>query len=158
MDFALYLISLILFSALTVLAVFFFPKWKNALLVDIVSVSLITGLYLVFVLTRYLDVGIYDWNFQNALPTANVSPFMFFTLPIFFLLRGRARKVFAALIALLSVGMFLSPTISIIRYMAIGYAFHLHFLLDFIAHYLLCLFGIYLVRTEQASLEKKDVL
>ena len=57
--------------------------------------------------------------------------------------------------SLLTVGMFLSTVVNCIHFASIGYAFHPHFLLDYVAHFSLSLFGIYLVRSEQIDLNWK---
>ena len=62
------------------------------------------------------------------------------------------------LIALLSVGMFLSPSIALIRNGAIGYRFLPHFLLDYLAHYVLSLWGVYIIYSKQVELKVKDSL
>lgn len=114
--------------------------------------------YLILLIIVYFDVGFSDWNFQNALPTANVSPFMFSSLLIYFFLPKRAKKVWALLICLLSLGMLLSVVIACTSRAVIGYKFHFRFLLDYISHLFLSLFGIYLFKTGQVTVKKKDCL
>jgi hypothetical protein len=91
--------------------------------------------YLALVIYIAVTAGVDDWNFINALPSANVSQFMFSTCWIALLLPKKVKKYHLLLIALLSVGMFLSPSIALIRNGAIGYRFIPHFLLDYLAHF-----------------------
>lgn len=106
----------------------------------------------------YFDVGFYDWNYQNTLPVANVSPFMFSIVLIIQLLPEKIRKHFYLLISLLSVGMFLSTAFTCIFNAIRNYRFVPHFMLDCVAHYLLSLWGIYVVRTKQVELKRKNLL
>ena len=106
----------------------------------------------------YKDVGFHDWNFQNTLPVANVSPFMFSLMPILLLLPKKIKKHFYLLISLLPVGMFASSILGCLYNASINYKFHFHFMLDYIAHIFLSLFGIYLIRTKQEKLTVKNTL
>ena len=103
-------------------------------------------------------MGISDWNFLNTLPTANISPFMFTCTPLALILPKNIRKYFLTLISLLSVGMLLSTSLNCINLAIIQYKFHIHFVLDYIAHIFLSLFGIYVVRSKQVSFTKKECL
>ena len=91
--------------------------------------------------TIYCDVGFYDWNFQNALPTANVSPFMFTMAVLIHIFPSKVKRHFYLLISLLSVGMLLSAIFNCIYNASIGYKFHPHFICDYISHVLLSLWG-----------------
>ena len=113
-------------------------------------------LYIPLVLIVYFDVGFNDWNFQNVLPTANVSPFMSTICALFLVLPNKVKKYFATVISFLSFGMLLSPIIGCIRNATIHYAFHPHFLLDYLAHIVLSAWGIYLVKTNQVVDTTKD--
>lgn len=154
----LYLVSIGVFTCLSVLMIYLFKYFKKKPLTNIIFVSIITPCYIALVVRIYFSVGFNDWNFTNALPIANVSPFMFFILPLFFALPKVPRKYFGILIALLCVGMFISPTASCIRYFSINYKFHAHFLLDLVSHYGLFLWGIYLVHSKQVELNVRDSL
>lgn len=101
-------------------------------------------------------MGFNDWNFQNTLPTANVSPFMFFTLPLYYFLPKKIKKYYLLLISLLSLGMLFSVILACIQRIAINYRFIPHFLLDYVSHLILSLWGIYLVKSKQIQLVKKD--
>jgi hypothetical protein len=128
-------------------------RLANALFSALVYIPYITLCCIVF-----SDVGFYDWNFRNTLPVANVSPFMFSSIPLLFLLPKRVRPHLYLLISLLSVGMLGSTVLACINNAAIGYKFHFHFLLDYIAHVSLSLFGIYLLRSGQARFSAKNCL
>lgn len=104
----------------------------------------------------YSDVGFYDWNFQNTLPVANVSPFMFSIIPILLFLPKKVKSYVYLLISLLSVGMIFSSVLGCVYNASINYAFHFHFLLDYLSHFSLSLFGIYLIRTKQVDFNLKN--
>ena len=114
--------------------------------------------YLSLVYVVYSDVGFYDWNFQNTLPMANVSPFMFSVMPLTWILPKGAKKYLYLLISLLSVGMLFSAISSSLYNAIIGYKFHWHFMLDYVAHLILSAWGIYLVKSGQVTLCKRDCL
>ena len=112
--------------------------------------------YVMLVLIVYSDVGINDWNFLNTLPVANVSPFMFSLVPVILLLPKNTKKYFLLLISLLSVGMFFSTAFNCFYYASIGYKFHFHFVLDYISHVFLSLWGVYLIKSKQINLDRKS--
>ena len=147
-----------MFYVIYVLFVVFIKHFKNTLITNIVFVSTIVVCYIISVIYIYTKVGFDDWNFQNALPTANVSPFMFFVLPLFFALPVKIRKYFALLVSLLAVGMVIAPTVSAIHYFVIGYKFHPSFLLGYASHFLISMWSVYLVQTKQVELKVKDSL
>ena len=62
-------------------------------------------------------------NFQNVLPVANVSPFMFALSPLLLILPRCVRKHALLLVSLLSVGMMLSSVFGCIYNASINYAF-----------------------------------
>ncbi len=126
--------------------------------INIIVVISIFLIQIVCTLRCYLSVGPYDWNFLGCLPTGNVSPFMFTFVILLLFLPKRANEYFKTLITLLSVGMFLSPTLSCIYNAYRNYAFHWYLALDYIAHYLLFLFGIYIVKTNQVELNVKNAI
>lgn len=55
---------------------------KRTRLWNIAFTLSVFALYMTVVITVYKSVGFYDWNFQNTLPVANVSPFMFTLTPL----------------------------------------------------------------------------
>ena len=124
----------------------------------IVNICFAAAVFLPYIfhsLYIYSQVGFYDWNFQNTLPVANVSPFMFTGMLYVLFLPKKLRKYVFLLISLLSVGMLASMVVNCASNALIHYKFHPHFLLDYIAHVNLSLFGVYLVRSGQVELTKK---
>lgn len=153
-----YLIALGILISLYVFIFFNLKKMRNVKITNCVFASIIFVCYVSLVIYVYFDAGPTDWNFLNTLPTANVSPFMFAIIPIILLLPKKIKKYFLLLVVLLIVGMFLSGIISCSYNAIIGYKFHHHFMLDYIAHFALSLWGIYLIKSGQVELNKKDAL
>lgn len=154
----LYLITIVVMLGLLVGITLLMKYYRHQLLTNIIFCSTILICYGLVVLIAYLQNGPNDWNFTNTLPVANISPFMFAASPIFFILPKKIRKYFATLIALLVVGMILSPILSCIYNFSISYKFHPSFLLNYAAHIAIALWGIYLVQSEQCDLEIKSCL
>ena len=153
----LYIITLIVLVAIYVVTICLMKYMKRVQLTNAIFVSLVFVPYLALLLTIYLDVGLFDWNFTNALPTANVSPFMFCCAPLVLILPKKVKKHFLLLISLLSVGMFLSSVFGCIYNAIIDYKFHIHFTYDYVAHFSLSLFGVYLIKSKQVELNTKNV-
>lgn len=154
----MYIVTLCILIILCIVVIILMPEFKNSKITNLFFIIITYICYISLALIIYLDVGFYDWNFQNVLPTANVSPFMFFILPIYFILPKTPKKYYLLLISLLSVGMFLSPFINCIYFHSISYTFHPHFLLDYIAHLSLFLWGIYIIKSQQVELNIKNTL
>lgn len=152
----MYILTLVVMLLIYGVFIYLMKRFANTKLTNVSFCFIAFILYLSLVLVVYLDVGFYDWNFQNTLPVANVSPFMFFVSPFCLILPTKARKYFFTLVSLLSIGMLLSPLIGCIRNQVINYAFHPHFLLDYFAHLSLSLWGIYLYLSNQTLLKVKD--
>ena len=152
----LYLVTFIAIIILFILFIYLMRFFKNRIITNIIFISITFICYVFVVLISYLQNGLYDWNFHNTLPTANVSPFMFCICPIYLLLPQKVRKYFGNLISLLCAGMLLSPLISCVHFFIINYKFHSQFLLDYAAHLSLSLFGIYLVQSKQVEMKNKD--
>ena len=153
-----YIISLCIFLLIYVLAILFMHKLKNTVLVDAVLIAVTFLCYVALVIIVYIDVGYKDWNFLNALPMANVSPFMFCTLIIYVFLPKKAKKVWSRLISLLSLGMIVAVVIGCISRAVINYKFHFQFVLDYVSHLALSILGVYLVKSNQVDLKIKDCL
>jgi hypothetical protein len=147
-----YIIALFLLLAIFCVGCALVWRAKKSTLVNIAFVLLVYSAYLFVSLTVYFDVGFSDWNFQNTLPTANVSPFMFTLAPLSLLLPRKPRRCVFLLISMLSFGMLLAGALGCVYNAVIGYKFHFHFFMDYTAHILLSLFGVYLVRSEQVDL------
>ena len=153
-----YILALVVFAAIYVAVIFLMRFMRNTTLTNAIFVLAVVIPYIALVVTVYRDAGFYDWNFQNVLPVANVSPFMFTCVPLALLLPKRVRKHFLLLISLLSVGMLLSGVFGCIYNAARNYKFHLHFTYDYAAHFALSLFGVYLVKSRQVTLSIKNAL
>lgn len=150
-----YLIALFLLCAVYAWIVYAMKYIRNLKLFNVLFGCAVYLPYVLHSIIVYRSVGFFDWNFQNTLPTANVSPFMFSLIPLLLILPQKAKKSVYLLISLLSVGMFCSTVLGCVQNAMIGYHFHPHFLLDYIAHFALSLFGVYLVRSGQVQLTLK---
>ena len=153
-----YIISMILLIAAYVAVIPCMKYMKNTRLWNSIFSVLTVLCYLFVVIKMYCSVGIHDWNFQNTLPVANVSPFMFFSVMLIHLFPVKIKKHFYLLVSLLSVGMFASPILGCIYNASISYKFHLSFLSDYIAHIALSLWGVYVVKSGQVTLSKRNTL
>lgn len=153
-----YIIALACLVALYVASIALMGRCRGGAGVNIFFVLLVFIPYLLLCRTVYLSVGFDDWNFQNTLPVANVSPFMFALSPLALILPKRARRHFLLLISLLSVGMLISTFFSCIYNAVRNYKFHWHFMYDYVAHIVLSLFGVYLVKSGQVELRPRNCL
>lgn len=131
---------------------------RNTKLFNLLFMALVYLQYLALAWVIYQDVGFWDWNFQNTLPMANVSPFMFSLMPLLLILPEKIRQQLHLLISMLSVGMLLSSVLGCISNAMTHYKFHAHFLLDFGAHFALSAFGVYLVKSGQVKINWKNCL
>lgn len=153
-----YILSLVIMLILYVTCICCMKYMKNTKLWNFIMSAIVFILYISHMVTIYLNTGVNDWNFRNTLPVANVSPFMFTLLPFIYLLPQKVKKYFKLLVSLLSVGMLFSAIFNCIYNCSIEYAFHFHFLLDYMAHIMLSLLGIYFVKSKQVELNKKDAI
>ena len=153
-----YIICLFALILVSVICILLMPKFRNTKLTNACFLAISFVCYVASLIRIYSDVGFFDWNFQNALPYSNVSPFMFASLLVYLFLPQKAKRYWALLIVLLVPGMFLSAALGCISRAAIHYKFHFHFLFDYVAHISLFLFGIYQVRSKQWAPTKKDCL
>ena len=151
-----YIIALFFLVAFYIFAIWGMKYLNASSLVNTLASSIIFLLYLYVVIRAYLSVGFYDWNFQNTLPTANVSPFMFSLMPLAWILPRRAKGYFFLLISLLSFGMLCSAILSCAYNAVRDYTFHSSFLADYVAHIILSLWGVYLVRSKQVVLSRRE--
>ena len=152
----LFAVLTLAFCAFICLPSSFLSKHKEY--INVIFVITICASYFYMVIYTYFDGGIHDWNFQNTLPVANVSPFMFACVPLSLILPKRIRKHFLMLISLLSVGMLLSGAFGCVYNVIRNYKFHIHFTFDYAAHLALSLYGIYLVKSGQVKLNVKGAL
>lgn len=153
-----YLIVLFSLIAIYIFVIFTMKYLTNKLLTNIIFVGIITICYITFSTIVYLDVGPHDWNFTNILPTANISPFMFALTPLILLLPKQIKKYFFTLVSLLVVGMFLSVVFNCVYNTVINYKLHFHFVIDYVSHITISLWGIYLVKSKQVDLTIKNCL
>ena len=153
-----YYISIPITVVLYVLGLFLLKHFNNKTITNIVFCVLIVLFYLAGVIRSYIVNGLYDWNFTNTLPTANVSPFMFITCPLALVLPKKWREYYKGLISLLAVGMLLSPLLSMIFNGIRNYTFHYFFCFEYLAHILLSLWGCYFVVSKQIELLLKKAV
>ena len=153
-----YYISLAGLLAFYLMAIPQLKHLRNKKITNGVFSILIFILYIAVVIRVYISVGFDDWNFKNTLPIANVSPFMFTAVVVMHLLPRKIKKHCYLLICLLSVGMVLSAVFSCLYNAVINYSFHWHFLCDYLAHVLLSLWGVYLIKSSQVELNKKNAI
>ena len=141
-----------------ILAIYCMKYMKSTRLWNLIFTVSIFAFYLFVVLKVYSSVGFDDWNFKNTLPVANVSPFMFTLTVVLHIFPLRIKKHIYLLISLLSVGMLLSALLGCVYNASINYRFHLHFLSDYMAHVMISLWGVYLVRSKQVTPTIKNTL
>ena len=134
----------------------YLAKYKNV--VNILFVIAIFASYFYVVRYMYYDVGPEDWNFKNTLPTANVSPFMFCLTPIILVMPKVVRKYCMTLVVLLSLGMVVAGLGGALGFVARNYKFHWHITMDCLAHVLISLWGVYLLKSGQVELTPKKAL
>lgn len=146
MEYIFTLGGLIIFYVICLFAMQFFKNYKVTNSIFVISIFL---LYIAELLYVYFTVGSKDWNFMNILPIANMSPFMFALTPLYFILPKKIKPYYLSIVSLLSIGMALSPIISCIYYIRVEYSFFPQFLLGYLAHLLLSLWGVYVVKTKQ---------
>lgn len=156
----LYILFWLIATLFSLLFIIFIMKHllKYQRIVNIIFIVLIFSLYLIALVRTYLDMGPLDWNFTNSLPIANVSPFLFASIILALFLPKRINQYFLLLISLLIVGMFLSPTFGCIFNALRAYQFHWYISLDYVTHFLVVLFGIYIIKSKQVNLNKKNAL
>ena len=150
-----YIVTMVVLLAVYAMAVYLMKYLTNRKVANILFALSVFLPYICHSLYILSQDGFGDWNFQNTLPVANVSPFMFTGMLYVLFLPKKLRKYVFLLISLLSVGMLASMVVNCVSNALIHYKFHPHFLLDYIAHVNLSLFGVYLVRSGQVELTKK---
>ena len=118
----------------------------------------VLGFYIILLTVTYRHVGFDDWNFQNMLPMANVSPFMFSVVPVILILPWFLKRYAYTLVSLLCVGMFLSFVLGCVYNTLIDYRFIPSFMLDYLAHLMISLWGVYLVRSGTVKLDRRSCI
>lgn len=160
----LYIITLIVMLDIWASSCLYFVRAKShkvfqkTWLINLLFSLLAFACHIIHLVLLYFDVGFDDWNFQNAMPYANVSPLLFTITPIFLILPKEVKKYCLNLISLLSIGMLLSPVVSVIHNIVINYKFHASFLLDYFPHILLSIWGVYIIQSKQIELKIKPSL
>ena len=134
----------------------YLAKYKNV--VNVLFVIAIFMSYLYIVRYMYYDVGPDDWNFRNTMPTANVSPFMFCLTPFILIMPKTIRKYLMTLVVLLSLGMVVAGLGGALGFVARNYKFHWHITMDCLAHVLISLWGVYLLKSGQVELTPKKAI
>ena len=154
-----YLLALFVFCALFVIGIYAMKYFRNHKLFNAIFIAVVYVSYLLLVYTTYkTDTDPTRWNFLNTMPFANVSPFMFSIMPLLLILPKKIKAPLYFLVCLLTVGMFFATVLGCIGNALRGYRFHWHFMLDYLAHTVLALFGIYLVRTNQVKPNGKNFI
>ena len=159
---ALFVITLVVILAIWVFSCFYFVKVKpnnffqKTWLVNLVFVLTAFICYIIHLQVIYLSVGFNDWNFQNAMPYANVSPFLFAITPLTLLLPKNIRQYYFNLVSSLTIAMIISPIANIIYNISINYKYHASFLLDYVPHLILSIWGIYIIQSGQVELKVRS--
>ena len=154
-----YIIALAVFCVLFRVGLVLMKRIRRVKLANLVFMALVYIPYICLCVYVYkTDTDPTRWNFFNTLPTANVSPFMFSLMPILLILPKKARKYVYLLISMLTVGMFLSGALGCVGNALRNYRFHWHFMLDYLAHFALSAFGIFLVKSKQVKISFKNCL
>ncbi len=154
-----YILTLIILCVLFAVCFIFMKHMQNIKLFNLIFLALVYIPYVCSCVYIYkTDTDPTRWNFFNTLPFANVSPFMFSVMPILLILPKKFREHVYLLISLLTVGMLLSTVFGCIGNTIRNYKFHFHFTLDYLSHFALSAFGIYLIRTKQVTFNLKNAI
>jgi len=155
-----YYIAAVLFSIVLYAAGLLFMKYlvQFRKFCDIDFPALIFILYFIEIVLLLVDVKIEDWSYLTLLPLGNVGPFMFFTLPFYFLLPKKVRKYVLTLVALLSPAMLLYGIMRGVTLVVAGTKAYASYVLDIICHVVFAVYGVYLVRSEQVDIDIKRSL
>lgn len=152
------LICSIIFYGVSLFLLIKYYKVLPQKLMNIIFVIIIFVPYLGVLHFAATSVGFKDWNFLNALPPANVSPFSFtmclFTLVLPKKIKGVIFRVFSFLV----VGMFFAAIITDVLWIMDHKVYHFFRCLDSLSHLCISLFGIYLVLTKQVEVNVKSFI
>ncbi|MGI6377925.1 MAG: hypothetical protein ACOX0I_02525 [Bacilli bacterium] len=100
--------------------------------------------------------GVTGWHFKYTLPTANISPFMFFMVFVVLFLPKIIQKHFYLLMALFSFVMVVAGIGSPVYY-AFFYHYYYSFIsIEWITHLTMAFFGIYLLLTKKIEVTVKN--
>ena len=152
-----YILALVVLCLLYAACIFFMKRMHNTKLFNLIFIAFIYITYVCSCVYIYkTDTDPTRWNFLNTLPVANVSPFMFSIMPILLILPKKVKEHVYLLISMLAGGMFFSTVFNCVGNAIRCYKFHFHFMLDYLSHFALSAFGIYLVRTKQVKVTSKN--
>lgn len=158
MNFA-YIATLLVLCFLFAVGVYLMKYMRNRKFFNLMFLALVYIPYICMSIFIYkTDTDPARWNFLNTLPVANISPFMFSIVPILLILPRKLREHLYLLIAMMTVGMFFSTCFGCIGNAMRDYKFHFHFVLDYVSHFALAAFGIFLIRTKQVKFNGKNCL
>ena len=152
-----------IYALLIMLGIFFLlllltKRIANLNIVNFIFTACVFVPYLIRIVMIGCDVGLTDWTFRNTLPTANVSPFMFFVAPFLLALPGKIRKYGHTLVAMLCIGMFASGLLDCVSQTMAHYRFNWLFIFDQFCHLAMAAWGVYLIRSKQVHVDFRSCL
>ena len=154
-----YILTLVVFCFLFVVSIYLMKYIHNIQLFNLIFIALIYIPYVCLCIIVYkTDTDLNRWNFLNTLPFANVSPFMFSITPILLILPKKIREYVYLLISMLTVGMFFSAVFGCVGNAIRNYNFHFHFTLDYLSHFAMSAFGVFLVKSKQVKINSKNCI
>ncbi len=152
-----YVISLAILNLIFLVFYFLILKYKAKCKINLVFILCIFTIYCATLLIQLLTQGSNSKAFIDTLPTSNISPFVFSTLPLC-LLNKKLQNLIFPLAVFLSVGMLCSVEISHYRFIHDKLSYNFALSLDGLNHILYVIFGIYLITTNQVKLNLKTFL
>ena len=154
-----YILTLLIFCLLFGVGIYLMKYIRNFKLFNLIFLALVYIPYVsMCVFVYFTDTDLNRWNFLNTLPVANVSPFMFSLMPILLILPKRIKEYVYLLISMLTMGMLLSTVFGCVGNALRNYKFHFHFTLDYLSHFALAAFGIFLIRSKQVKFNSKNCI
>lgn len=152
-----YVLALFVLCFIYVMCILLMNRMHNTKLFNLIFIAFVYITYVCSCVYIYkTDTDPTRWNFLNTLPFANISPFMFSIMPILIVLPKKFKEPVYLLISMLTVGMFIASVFGCVGNAVRCYKFHFHFMLDYLSHFVLSAFGIYLIRTKQVKLTPKN--
>ena len=146
-----YIFALLIMLSIFFLILLFAKRMDRVNIVNFIFTVCIFVPYLIRIIMIGYDVGWTDWNFLNTLPTANVSPFMFFMVPFLLVMPEKIKKRIYLLVAMTCVGMFAACVLDCIRLTMVHYRLNWLFICDQFCHMALAAWGVYLVKSNQVN-------
>jgi hypothetical protein len=149
-----YCIALVIYVLALLLALFLL-KWINkSKVINILLPIIIFTLYCTCITGLFFECGFYSWNFNNALPTGNVSPFTYCLCFLTLFVPKKIRKYLYTLISFLSLGMCIAGLHGLVSNVINQRSFWWIYCLDLFTHGIIAWFGIYLYKTGQDFTKK----